>query len=51
MLRSIFSDMTNLQTTRTWAQFDHKGFTAMENSITRYGRAAFSESSRDSEAE
>ncbi|KAJ7885146.1 hypothetical protein B0H14DRAFT_2564089 [Mycena olivaceomarginata] len=33
---------TNLQTSRTWAQFDRKGFTAMENSITRYGRAAFS---------
>ncbi|KAK7029762.1 hypothetical protein R3P38DRAFT_2775191 [Favolaschia claudopus] len=39
---SVFSDTSNLQTARTWAQFDHKGFSAMENSITRYGRAAFS---------
>ncbi|KAJ7829804.1 hypothetical protein B0H14DRAFT_3465340 [Mycena olivaceomarginata] len=41
-LRIVFSDTTNLQTTRTWAQFDHKGFMVMENSITRYGHAAFS---------
>ncbi|KAJ7807701.1 hypothetical protein B0H14DRAFT_2609490 [Mycena olivaceomarginata] len=40
-LRTVFSDTSNLQTSRTWAQFDHGGFTAMENSITRYGRAAF----------
>ncbi|KAJ7230899.1 hypothetical protein B0H12DRAFT_1077305 [Mycena haematopus] len=39
---SIFSDTSNQETSRTWAQFDHKGFTAMEQSITRYGRAAFS---------
>ncbi|KAF8139534.1 hypothetical protein K438DRAFT_2030521 [Mycena galopus ATCC 62051] len=42
-LRTVFSDTSKLQTARTWAQFDHKGFTAMENSITRYGRAAFSQ--------
>ncbi|KAJ7794516.1 hypothetical protein B0H14DRAFT_3496883 [Mycena olivaceomarginata] len=41
-LRTVFSDTSNLQTSRTWAQFDHGGFTAMENSITCYGRAAFS---------
>ncbi|KAJ6477687.1 hypothetical protein C8R45DRAFT_934345 [Mycena sanguinolenta] len=41
-LRTVFSDTSNLETSRTWAQFDHKGFTAMESSITRYGRAAFS---------
>ncbi|KAJ7669563.1 hypothetical protein DFH06DRAFT_1321622 [Mycena polygramma] len=41
-LRTVFSDTSNLQTSRTWAQHDHKGFTAMETSITRYGRLAFS---------
>ncbi|KAF8197799.1 hypothetical protein K438DRAFT_1967359 [Mycena galopus ATCC 62051] len=40
-LRTVFSDTASLDTSRTWAQFDHKGFTAMETSITRYGRAAF----------
>ncbi|KAF8156445.1 hypothetical protein K438DRAFT_2075417 [Mycena galopus ATCC 62051] len=40
-LRIVFSDTAKLQTTRTWAQFDHKGFTEMENSIMRYGREAF----------
>ncbi|KAF8145018.1 hypothetical protein K438DRAFT_2028941 [Mycena galopus ATCC 62051] len=38
----VFSDTSNLQTSRTWAKFDHEGFTAMEASITHYGRAAFS---------
>ncbi|KAJ7716492.1 hypothetical protein B0H14DRAFT_3522255 [Mycena olivaceomarginata] len=41
-LRTVFSDTSCQETSRTWAQFDNKGFTAMENSITRYGRAAFS---------
>ncbi|KAJ7500472.1 hypothetical protein B0H11DRAFT_2225467 [Mycena galericulata] len=40
-LRTVFSDTSNTATPRTWAQFDNKGFTAMEASITRYGRAAF----------
>ncbi|KAJ6459370.1 hypothetical protein C8R47DRAFT_1226660 [Mycena vitilis] len=40
-LRTVFSDTANAATSKTWAQFDHKGFTAMEASITRYGRAAF----------
>ncbi|KAK7048773.1 hypothetical protein R3P38DRAFT_3175027 [Favolaschia claudopus] len=49
-LRTVFSDTSNLQTSRTWAQFDHKGFTAMENSITRYGRAAFSKAECEARA-
>ncbi|KAF8192866.1 hypothetical protein K438DRAFT_1969980 [Mycena galopus ATCC 62051] len=43
-LRTVFSDTSQLQTSRTWAAIDHAGFTAMEASITRYGRAAFSRS-------
>ncbi|KAJ7663693.1 hypothetical protein B0H14DRAFT_3539858 [Mycena olivaceomarginata] len=43
-LRTVFSDTSGQETSRTWAQFDHKGFTAMEASVTCYGRAAFSES-------
>ncbi|KAJ7761165.1 hypothetical protein DFH07DRAFT_957243 [Mycena maculata] len=40
-LRTIFSDTSNAATPRTWAQFDPKGFTAMEASITRYGCASY----------
>ncbi|KAJ7438844.1 hypothetical protein B0H11DRAFT_2254349 [Mycena galericulata] len=40
-LRTVFSDTTDRATPRTWSQFDNKGFTAMETSITRYGRAAY----------
>ncbi|KAJ6479768.1 hypothetical protein C8R45DRAFT_1101212 [Mycena sanguinolenta] len=41
LLRSVFSDTSNGATKRTWPEFDHKGFSAMEESITRYGRAFF----------
>ncbi|KAK6977464.1 hypothetical protein R3P38DRAFT_2581825 [Favolaschia claudopus] len=41
-LRTIFSDTSSCQTSKTWAEFDHSGFSAMEKSITRYGRALFS---------
>ncbi|KAF8215190.1 hypothetical protein K438DRAFT_1955171 [Mycena galopus ATCC 62051] len=41
LLRSVFSDTAAGATSRTWPQFDHPGFTAMEKSITRYGRAFF----------
>ncbi|KAJ7841674.1 hypothetical protein B0H13DRAFT_1910139 [Mycena leptocephala] len=40
-LRSVFSDTSGGLTQKTWPQFDHAGFTAMEKSITRYGRAFF----------
>ncbi|KAF7375582.1 hypothetical protein MSAN_00446600 [Mycena sanguinolenta] len=41
LLRSVFSDTASGATSKTWPQFDHAGFTAMEKSITRYGRAFF----------
>ncbi|KAF8190278.1 hypothetical protein K438DRAFT_1971149 [Mycena galopus ATCC 62051] len=41
LLRSVFSDTAAGATSRTWPQFDHPGFTAMEKSITCYGRAFF----------
>ncbi|KAJ7432046.1 hypothetical protein B0H11DRAFT_2261110 [Mycena galericulata] len=49
-LRTVFSDTSNSATPRTWAQFDHKGFSAMEASITRYGRAAFTKAECQSRA-
>ncbi|KAF8194442.1 hypothetical protein K438DRAFT_1969057 [Mycena galopus ATCC 62051] len=44
LLRSMFSDTALGATAKTWPQFDHAGFTAMEKSITRYGRAFFTKS-------
>ncbi|KAJ6461988.1 hypothetical protein C8R47DRAFT_1225622 [Mycena vitilis] len=41
LLRSVFSDTSAGATTRTWPQYDRRGFTAMEESITRFGRAFF----------
>ncbi|KAJ7794669.1 hypothetical protein B0H13DRAFT_2393319 [Mycena leptocephala] len=41
LLRSVFSDTSKRATTKTWPKFDRKGFTAMEASVTRYGRALF----------
>ncbi|KAJ7756676.1 hypothetical protein B0H16DRAFT_1721741 [Mycena metata] len=41
-LRSVFSDTAGGLTSKTWAQLDHTGFTAMEKSITRYGCGFFS---------
>ncbi|KAF8176871.1 hypothetical protein K438DRAFT_1770348 [Mycena galopus ATCC 62051] len=46
LLRSMFSDTALGATAKTWPQFDHAGFTAMEKSITRYGRAFFIRMSR-----
>ncbi|KAJ7635978.1 hypothetical protein DFH06DRAFT_1139063 [Mycena polygramma] len=40
-LRTIFSDVDGRGTSKTWAQHDRKGFSAMETSITRYGRALY----------
>ncbi|KAJ7620520.1 hypothetical protein DFH06DRAFT_1341645 [Mycena polygramma] len=40
-LRTIFSDVEGRGTSKTWAQHDRKGFSAMETSITRYGRALY----------
>jgi hypothetical protein len=39
----VFSDTAEGRTTKTWAQHDHAGFSAMETLITRFGRAFFSE--------
>ncbi|KAJ6487493.1 hypothetical protein C8R47DRAFT_1216263 [Mycena vitilis] len=41
LLRSVFSDTSAGAITRTWPQYDRRGFTAMEESITRFGRAFF----------
>ncbi|KAJ7895927.1 hypothetical protein B0H14DRAFT_3425876 [Mycena olivaceomarginata] len=41
-LRTVFSDTVDGQTSKTWAEFDHSGFSAMEASITRYGCSYFS---------
>ncbi|KAJ7149511.1 hypothetical protein C8R43DRAFT_1128504 [Mycena crocata] len=40
-LRTVFSDTANGATTKTWAEFDRREFSAMEKSITRYGRAFY----------
>ncbi|KAJ7716272.1 hypothetical protein B0H16DRAFT_1476849 [Mycena metata] len=37
----VFSDTESGATSKTWPQFDHVGYTAMEKSITRYGRGFF----------
>ncbi|KAJ7078590.1 hypothetical protein B0H15DRAFT_954490 [Mycena belliarum] len=41
LLRTVFSDTAGGATTKTWPEYDHKGFTAMEKSVTKYGRAFF----------
>ncbi|KAJ7178452.1 hypothetical protein C8R43DRAFT_1117840 [Mycena crocata] len=41
-LTSVFSDTTGCRTSKTWPKFDHVGFTAMEASVTRFGRALYS---------
>ncbi|KAJ7715477.1 hypothetical protein B0H16DRAFT_1741919 [Mycena metata] len=49
-LRTVFSDTSFGQTSKTWSQYDHRGFTAMEESITRYGNAFFTKADCDARA-
>ncbi|KAJ7153790.1 hypothetical protein C8R46DRAFT_1042168 [Mycena filopes] len=49
-LRTIFSDTAEGNTAKTWSEFDHRGFTAMEQSITRYGNTFFTKTDCDRRA-
>ncbi|KAJ7439841.1 hypothetical protein FB451DRAFT_1191917 [Mycena latifolia] len=42
-LRTILSDTSEGQTSKMWGKFDRAGFTAAEASLTRYGRAFFTD--------